>query len=158
MAASDEALQKAITALADASNGCIKFRVRNAKELGSELGSDLGGSKNPFYDFEFSPAIGPPFRTIAYTIIVDGSKRPATRVEALGRGLSGGEGRLFETDPFLIVFDYVGNQFMAVSAIALFGAFAREVAKRALASTETANFSLSPLQFSHWRASRAVVA
>lgn len=144
MAAPDEVLRSTLERLSNASGGRLGFHVRTGRELGAELGLDLRSSINPIYDFQVAPTRESSFRSVAYTIVVDGSKRPATRVEALGRSLAAGGGRLFDLYPFLLVFDYVGNQFMAVSAVALFGAFAREVAQRALPKSESATFSLSP--------------
>jgi hypothetical protein len=143
MAGSDEVLQKALEALANKSNGRFRFRVRTARDLGTDLGVDLRSS-NSLYDIEITEGNEPSFRAIAFTNVVDGSKRPATRVEALGRALAVNEGQLFNINPFLIVYDYVGKQFLAASAVSLFGSFAREVAQRPIASADTANFSLTP--------------
>lgn len=141
--AKDDPLRSKLVSLATASQGRVTFNVRTSRELGTEFDVDLGTSTNPVYDFTVTPTSGSPFRCVAYTNLVDASKRPASRVEALGSGLAAGNGKLFEFNPFLLVFDYVGQQqFMAVSAAVLFGEFAKVA--DSLPKSETAAFSMSP--------------
>lgn len=141
--AKDDPLRSKLASLATASQGRVTFNVRTSRELGTEFDVDLGTSTNPVYDFTVTPTSGSPFRCVAYTNLVDASKRPASRVEALGSGLAAGNGKLFEFNPFLLVFDYVGQQqFMAVSAAVLFGEFAKVA--DSLPKSETAAFSMSP--------------
>jgi DNA polymerase III delta prime subunit len=141
--AKDDPLRSMLDSLAKSSGGRLGFSVRTSRELGAELEVELGTSTNPIYDFTVTPASGKQFRCVAYTNLVDASKRPASRVEALGSGLAAGDGKLFDLNPFLVVFDYVGqHQFMAVSASVLFGEFAK-VADR-ISKSETAAFSMSP--------------
>lgn len=141
--AKDDPLRSKLASLATASQGRVTFNVRTSRELGTEFDVDLGTSTNPVYDFTVTPTSGSPFRCVAYTNLVDASKRPASRVEALGSGLAAGNGKLFEFNPFLLVFDYVGQQqLMAVSAAVLFGEFAKVA--DSLPKSETAAFSMSP--------------
>jgi hypothetical protein len=142
--ASDTMLLSALSTIAKQSNGRLTFHVRSSREMGKELGLPLGRTGNPIYDFEVVSESGARFRSVAYTLTLDGVKRPATRAEAFGRALALANGRLFDYNPFLLVFDYTGHQFMAVSAVVLFGAFADEVAQRPIVGPETATFSLTP--------------
>ena len=143
--AKDAPLQAALAKCASESQGRVKFRVLPLRELAAELGIDLGPAKaNPIYEFQVSLSTDDNFRCVAYTNVIDGSKRPATRVEALGRGLAAEDGKLFDSNPFLVVFDYVGGQSMAVAASKLFGAFAQVAASRALPKADTAAFSMTP--------------
>lgn len=137
----EDSLEAALAECARSSGGRLGFQSVGLKDIASELGIDLGRSRNPIFDFRVTIS-GDTFRTVAYTIVLDGPKRPATRVEALGRGLGSNGGKLFELNPFLLVFDYVGKQFMAISAAILFEAFAKDAA--GLAKSDTATFSLSP--------------
>lgn len=142
--AKDELLQSTLAACAAASGGRIKFTSRTLQELGTELGIDLRKSPHSVYDFTVVPPVGDKFRCIAYKNVVNAAARPATRVEALGRSLAVEDGKLFALNPLLLVFDYMGKQFMAVSAITLFGAFARELASRPRPKAETSTFSMTP--------------
>lgn len=77
--AKDDPLRSKLASLATASQGRVTFNVRTSRELGTEFDVDLGTSTNPVYDFTVTPATGSPFRCVAYTNLVDASKRPASR-------------------------------------------------------------------------------
>jgi MoxR-like ATPase len=144
MPANDDVLRSLLTSLADASNGRIKFRVVNTQDLGNELDSKLPRSRNPIYCFDIAVPGETSFRCIAYTLALDGTSRVATRAEALGGAIAATNGALFQYNPFLLIFDYVSNRFLAVSAAKLFGAFAREAKTRKIPYSETSSFSLTP--------------
>jgi hypothetical protein len=65
--AKDDPLRSKLDSLAKASEGRVNFSVRTSRELGTELDIDLGTSTNPVYDFTVTPALGAPFRCVAYT-------------------------------------------------------------------------------------------
>lgn len=96
------------------------------------------------YVFTLAGTSGAQLTCVAYTLALDGSGRPATRAEALGKGLADSEGQLFNFNPFLLVYDYTGNRLLAVPAIDLFGAFAEYASSHILPYAEHASFSLSP--------------
>lgn len=144
MPANDDALRELFRDLSSASNGVLSFRVTTTKELGTELGVELGRSPNPIYDFTVTEPGKPAYRSLAYTLTLDGTGRAATRAEALGKGLEAKNGALFASNPFLLIYDYVGARLLAVPAIALFGAFAKEVGARPIAASDTSTFSLTP--------------
>jgi MoxR-like ATPase len=62
--------------------------------------------------------------------------------------LADSEGRLFDLNPFLLVYDYAGARLLAVPAIDLFGAFAAHASGTVLSYSESASFSLTP-NFEH---------
>lgn len=143
--AKDDPLLDPLKTAAAASNGRIEFQARALRELGPELGIDLNSfTRQSVYDFTVKPPGGVPFRCVAYKNIVDVSKTHATRVESLGRSLAVGGGKLFELNPFLLVFDQKDEQFMAVSAAALFDAFATKTKSEPLQKSPSAYFSMSP--------------
>jgi MoxR-like ATPase len=142
--ARDDALRDLLGDIAASSGGELAFRAARSGSLAQEFGLDLARSSNPVYVFTVSGAAGEPLTCVAFTLVLDGSKRAGTRVEALGRSLAGSEGRLFDLNPFLLVYDYAGNRLMAVSAIDLFGAFAEYASGNVLPYVETASFSLTP--------------
>ena len=142
--AKDTTLEDRISAIAAASQGQLQFRRLKTKTLGEELGIDLQRSPNSIFEFRVTKADRSEFISIAYTLMLNGSGRPATRAEALGAGLAAAEGKLFERNPFLLIYDYTGMRLLAVSAVNLFGAFAREVAEHPIAVSGSAYFSLSP--------------
>jgi 5-methylcytosine-specific restriction protein B len=143
MPSNDDELSAALAALAETSGGTISFTPVTTREVGNALGVEIGRSPNPVYRFTYLEG-GVEHTLFAFTLALDGGGRAATRAEALGRAIAVSDGRLFELNPFLLIFDYVGRRFMAVSAAKLFGAFASEVRKRSLGHTETASFSLTP--------------
>lgn len=139
--ARDDALRTAFEALAAASGGTLDFHIDTPRKLADEIGIDLARTPNPLYRFELRSK-SETVRAVGFTLLVDGSKRPATRAEALGRALGASDGRFFALNPFLLVYDYVGAQFMVVSAIQLFGEFTKQADK--LQKADSAAFSLSP--------------
>jgi hypothetical protein len=144
MSSSDQALTAALQQLSSSSRGKLQFRRITTKVLGRETGISLGRSPNPVYSFEINSPDELAVRLVAYTLTLDGTGRVATRAEALGRGLVATNGRLFDSNPCLLIYDYAGNRFMAVSAARLFGAFTQEIAKRPISQSPTATFSLTP--------------
>lgn len=142
--AKDSSLEDAITSIAASSGGVLQFRRHSTKSLGAELDIALPRSPNAIFEFTVTKPGASPFTSVAYTLMLDGSKRPATRAEALGAGLATAQGKLFDSNPFLLIFDYTGKRLLAVSAVTLFGSFAREVATRPIAASSSASFSLSP--------------
>jgi MoxR-like ATPase len=148
VAANDDDIRAAFDALANSSGGQLGFRVLTTRQLGDSLQIALGHSPNPIYEFVVRERNEDPFLSIAYTLALNAASRPATRAEALGRALAQSSGRLFDSNPFLLVYDFGGRQFMAVSAAKLFGAFAKKVATESLNISDTASFSLSP-SFQH---------
>ncbi|EKY30395.1 ATPase family protein [Brevundimonas diminuta 470-4] len=142
MPANDAALQAALKHAADASGGRVSFAARTSSELGQVLGLSLARTPRATYEFDCALEGQAPFKVIAYTLAVDGTSRVATRAEALGKALTVDGGALFEYAPFLLIFDYVEERLMAVSAARLFGAFAEKAAD--LPYTSSASFSLTP--------------
>jgi MoxR-like ATPase len=144
MAANDAALQSVFEGFAASSGGAFAFRSTTSAKLSAELGLELGRSTNPIYVFDVK-APGEPVQTfIAFTLALNGSGRPASRVEALGKSLAAADGKLFEKNPILLVYDYVGERMLAVSAVELFDAFAKEVKSKPIPFADSATFSLSP--------------
>lgn len=82
--AKDSSLEDAIVALAASSGGVLTFQRHSTKTLGAELDIALPRSPNAIFEFTITKPGTPPFTSIAYTLMLDGSKRPATRAEALG--------------------------------------------------------------------------
>lgn len=146
--ARDDALQELLSGLAASSSGRLAFRSTTTAQLAKATGLTLRGSRNAVYEFRVSEPGREPFTCIAFTLTLDGSGRPATRVEALGRSLADSDGDLFSLNPLLLVFDYTGYRLLGVSAIELFDAFATRVATKALPYVGSALFSLSP-NFEH---------
>jgi len=144
MKGSDQLLQSTLAELAANSEGRLKFAQTKVSVLGRELDVKFNNSPNLIYDFKVSPEDGAAFRAVAFTLTLDGSGRGATRAEALGRAIAASDGQLFELNPFLLIYDYAGNQFLAVSALALFDAFVRKVTENPVAVAGTAIFSLTP--------------
>src|SRR4051812_11199695 len=122
----DTELIEAFRACAASAGDRLKFRALSVKEFTEEYRISTGSSRNPVLEFKVTVEGGETFTAVAFTLILDGTKRPATRVEALGRALGSDGGKLFDSNPFLLVFDYVGRQFMAVAAAALFEPFTRK--------------------------------
>lgn len=139
----NERLDASLERVAASSNGVISVRRITTRQLGESLRMDLGSSPNPVYEFTVTNS-GRSFAAVAYTLSLDGTSRPATRAEALGRGLAQESGRLFDSNPFLLVFDFAGEQLLSVPAITLFGAFAERAAREPIEAATTSTFSLSP--------------
>lgn len=144
MASKDEALQSTLSGIVDGPESRIRFRALSATQVREELGERFSRSPNPIYDFQVTSPIGSPFRAVAYTLVGDGSGRFATRASALAAALGTVGESIFELNPFLLIYDYTGSRFMAVSAAALFGAFARKAAVELIPKAKTAAFSLTP--------------
>jgi MoxR-like ATPase len=144
----DDALQSLFADLADSSGGEIGFRVTTSRSLAQDSGLELAQSPNPIYVFTITGTSGEQLTCVAFTLALDGIRRPATRAEALGKSLANSEGQLFNLNPFLLVYDYAGNRLLAVSAIDLFGAFATHASGTVLPYSGTASFSLTP-NFQH---------
>ncbi|MCA1377002.1 MULTISPECIES: AAA family ATPase [unclassified Bradyrhizobium] len=144
MAANDEKLRSALTAIADASSGSISFRPGTSREMSEELGLELSRSPNPLYLFEFQAQGQGSKRVLVFTLVLDGTRRVATRAEALGRNIAVTDGTIFEVNPVLLIYDYKEERFLAVSAAKLFMAFAEEARTRKIAYSDTSSFSLTP--------------
>jgi hypothetical protein len=142
--AKDDALQELLSALAESSGGRLAFKATTSTSLAQEYGLELARSRNPVYVFTIAETTGEQIVCVAFTLALDGIKRPATRVEALGKSLAVSEGKLFHLNPFLLVYDYAGNRLLAVSAIDLFGAFAAYTSGKTLPYSDSSSFSLSP--------------
>ena len=141
--AKDDALNSKLSALATAIPELTVDRLTSS-EGAAALGVETRGSRNPIYRFELTePGVGT-WDAIAFTLILNGAGRPASRVEALGQAFAAGADALFAHNPFLMVFDFAEGRFMAVSAATLFSAFASEAASRDIPYSETSNFSLTP--------------
>jgi len=142
--ATDDDLQATLKKLSAASRGRVSFAVRTAKDLSTDLGVDLGKSRSQVYDFQVKVSPQNTFRCVAYTNLVDGSSRTATRAEHLAAGIAVAKGKLFELNPFLLVYDHVGEQFLAVPAAVLFGAFTDLAKTQVIPKSASAAFSMSP--------------
>ncbi|MER5610751.1 AAA family ATPase [Streptomyces sp. NPDC002215] len=142
--AKDDDLQDLFSALAESSGGRLAFKVTTSTSLAQDFGIELARSRNPVYVFTITETTGEQIVCVAFTLALDGIKRPATRVEALGKSLAASEGKLFHFNPFLLVYDYAGDRLLAVSAIDLFGAFAAHASGRTLTYSDSSSFSLSP--------------
>jgi hypothetical protein len=125
MPANDDALRLKFNELADSSRGSLVFRVMTSRELSEKLGLELSRSPNPLYYFELAKPGEPSFRSVAYTLALDGRGRAATRAEALGRSIAATQGQLFQSNPFLLIYDYTDERFLAVSAAKLFALLRR---------------------------------
>jgi MoxR-like ATPase len=142
--AKDDALQELFSALAESSDGRLAFRVTTSTSLAKEFDIELARSSNPVYVFTITETTGEQLNCVAFTLTLDGSKRPATRAEALGKSLAASDGKLFHFNPCLLVYDYAGHRLLAVSAIDLFGAFTAHASDRVLPYSDSASFSLTP--------------
>ncbi|RWC42231.1 MAG: hypothetical protein EOS55_24760 [Mesorhizobium sp.] len=140
--ANDDALRDRLNELANQDRG-LRVQRLTAAQTKNELGLHVGRSSNPIYRLEVD-SDGETFDAVAFTSILNGQVRPATRAEALGQAIATSGVELFEHNPFFLVFDYVGGRFMAVSAAKLFGAFAKEAARREIPYSDSATFSLTP--------------
>ncbi|WBQ05059.1 AAA family ATPase [Kribbella sp. CA-293567] len=139
----DDALRELFEALA-ATSDRLTFTATTSTALAKELGTKLALSRNPVYVFTVTEDSGDKFTCVAFTLTLDGNKRPATRAEAFGKSLAESGGRLFDFNPFLLVHDYAGDRLLAVSAIELFGAFAEHASGTALSYSGSSSFSLTP--------------
>lgn len=137
----DEELSRKLEALSR--NGVVKIERLTASGTESAVGLSLKGSSNPLYAFRYAEGTQP-LGAIAFTSILNAQARPATRAEALGQAIATHGEQFFSKNPFLLIFDYSSSSFMAVSAIKLFAAFAREAQLRQIPYSDTANFSLTP--------------
>lgn len=142
--ANDEKLRNLLANIADNSNGQLSFNVTTASQLSKEVGVKFARSPNAIYVFKFKNKFGTPVTVVAFTLTLDGSVRPATRAEALGNSLHLSQGVLFEYNPVLLVYDYVGERLLAVPAINLFAAFTEYASKNTVPYSDSAFFSLSP--------------
>ncbi|MGW0595511.1 AAA family ATPase [Streptomyces sp. NPDC002776] len=142
--AKDDALQDLFSALAESSEGRLAFRVSTSTSLAKEFGIELARSSNPVYLFTITEATGEQLNCVAFTLALDGSKRPATRAEALGKSLAASGGKLFHFNPCLLVYDYAGHRLLGVPAIDLFGAFTAYASDRTLPYSDSSSFSLTP--------------
>ncbi|WP_339073137.1 AAA family ATPase [Sinorhizobium meliloti] len=144
--ANDDALHNKLNELAHSEPG-LRVQRLTAAQAENELGLPVGRSRNPVYRFELD-SNGETFDAVAFTSILNGRGRPATRAEALGQAIAQNGAELFKHNPFFLVFDYTGGRFIAVSAAKLFGAFAQEAARRDISYADSASFSLTP-SFDH---------
>lgn len=142
--AKDDALRELMADISAASDGKLSFRVTTATALARDSGIAVARSTNPVYVFTVSGTAGEQLTCVAFTLTLDGNRRAGTRAEAFGRSLADSQGKLFELNPFLLVYDYAGNRLMAVPAIDLFGAFAAYAAGKVLPYVNSAFFSLTP--------------
>jgi DGQHR domain-containing protein len=121
----------------------LEIERLTAADTERAIGLALKGSSNPLYNFRLLSG-GNSFSAVAFTLMLNAQTRPATRAEALGHAISTHGSVFFDRNPFLLVFDYATNRFMASSAAKLFSAFATEASARPLPNSDTANFSLTP--------------
>lgn len=140
--ARDLLLRRHFASLAANSSSKLFFDLMEPQEMEDFLGSDARAG-NPIYKFTLKEN-GKELIFVGYSLILNGQTRSSTRAEALGRALTSANGRLFEINPFLLTFDYVGNQLLAVSAAKLFGAFAKKATTETIMPSKTAAFTLSP--------------
>lgn len=82
----DDALRQLLGGFAASSNGRLAFRVTTSTQLAEESGLRLARSTNPVYVFTLTDSNGEQQTCVAFTLTLDGDRRPATRAEALGRG------------------------------------------------------------------------
>ena len=142
--ARDDSLRETLAEIASQSRGKLTFEVASLSGVGKEQDWPLGRSPNPIYRFSFTNAQQERVESIAFTLSLDAAKRPATRAEALAASIAATDGAIFKLNPFLLVYDYVGHRLLAVSAAALFGAYADFAANTSQTSSATSNFSLTP--------------
>jgi MoxR-like ATPase len=143
----DDDLRELLEGVADSSDGKLTFRATTAAPFARERGLAVRAG-NPLYVFTLAMDSEPTKTFVAFTLSLNGGGRPATRVEALGKSLADTDGKLFDLNPFLLVYDYVGRRLLAVSAAELFDAFAKHAAATAIPYSESSAFSLSP-NFDH---------
>ena len=142
--ASEADLQVFLSGLAESERG-LRFRVIGSKEVGTMLSlTDFPRSGNPVYEFSFLDSAGDPATAVAYTNIVDSSKRVATRADALGKAIAAAGLSFFELNPFLLIFDYKEKRCMAVSGAALFAVFEKATTSEELPTPAYGFFSMSP--------------
>lgn len=141
--ATDDKLQASLKDLASGSEGRLSFAASSATQMSQQLGLQLTRSTNPIYHFVLTEG-GVRQEFVAFTLSLDGRGRPATRAEALGGSLAATDGKLFNLNPLLLVYDNVGERILAVSAIELFAAFAELAAIRQIPYSRSSSFSLSP--------------
>lgn len=110
----DDNLQNLFAGIAASSGGKLAFRATTTKKLAQDYGIELAQSQNPVYVFTITNQSGDQLTCVAFTLALNGGRRPATRAEALGKSLADSEGRLFEINPFLLVYDYAGDNILAV--------------------------------------------
>ncbi|KQM99283.1 hypothetical protein ASE85_11300 [Sphingobium sp. Leaf26] len=145
--ANDSALQERLEALS-ASDPRINIEKISMRDLANDLGIELSRSPNPLYRIRIDEPGQQGFEAVAFTLILNASNRPATRAEALGQAIAQSDGALFDRNPLLLVFDYNQSRFLVVAAATLFGAFAKEAAKREIPASGSSSFSLTP-NFEH---------
>lgn len=140
----DVVLQERLTQIAEGTAGGLTFDATTTQQVAADFDVDLARSRNPVYVFRHYSDDGVRHTSVAFTLSLNGQGRPATRVEALGKSLASSDGALFDLNPFLLVYDNVGERLLAVPAIDLFDAFATHVESTDLPYVDTASFSLSP--------------
>ncbi|MET3437886.1 AAA family ATPase [Sphingomonas sp. 1185] len=145
--ANDSVLRERLAELA-ANDPRLTIDKTTTRNLADDFGIELSRSPNALYRIRVSEPGEAPFEAVAFTLILNASNRPATRAEALGQAIAQSDGRLFERNPLLLVFDYHQNRFLIVAASTLFGAFAKEAARRDIPASGTSSFSLTP-NFEH---------
>lgn len=141
--AKDAALREHLQTLASPEAG-LSFDVLNSRDLATVVGTEIGRSPNPIYRFQIRPPGENEWDAIAFTLMLNAAGRTASRAEALGQAIAAGAAEFFQHNPFLLIFDYPAERFMAVSAAKLFGAFAIEAASRDIPYSDSAYFSLTP--------------
>ena len=103
--AKDDALNSKLSALATAIPELTVDRLTSS-EGAAALGVETRGSRNPIYRFELTePGVGT-WDAIAFTLILNGAGRPASRVEALGQAIAARADALFANNPYLMVIDF----------------------------------------------------
>lgn len=145
--AKDSVLREKLVGLG-AADPRLTIERSTTHELADDLGVELGRSPNALYRIRVEEPGEAPFEAVAFTLVLNANSRPATRAEALGQAIAQSGGRLFERNPLLLVFDYHQKRFLIVAASTLFGAFAKEAARRDIPASGTSSFSLSP-NFEH---------
>lgn len=122
----------------------IAFESLTAEQIESLFGFGLK-SRNPLFRFTVNGSgAGAQQSFLAFTLVLNGLQRSNTRAEAFARAIADTGGRIFDQNPFLLVYDYVGQRMMLVSAAKLFSAFAERAATETLVASRTASFTLSP--------------
>lgn len=145
--ANDTVLREKLTEIG-AADPRLTIERSTTRELADDLGVELGRSPNALYRIRVEEPGEVPFEAVAFTLVLNASNRPATRAEALGQAIAQSDGRLFERNPLLLVFDYNQNRFLIVAASTLFGAFSEEAGRRDIPASGTSSFSLTP-NFEH---------
>lgn len=143
MGDNDQLLISQLSRAADDSFGLLSVRSTSTAQLGKDLGYRLPLSRNPV--IRLVTKTGDVSREhLAYTLIVDGRRRVASRVESLGGALATIGVGFFSRYPLLLIFDYVERRALAVSCAALFGRFLEETKVREIPPSNSATFSLTP--------------